>query len=62
MLEERKDDGTIGDLFAEGIIDRLSEIILAASPSSATRTVREVVGEISKYLGLKGWKYPDGFI
>ena len=77
MFGERKGDGSVGDLFAEGVIDRLPEIIPTASidvvrrllqkngvtvsSSLATRTVRAIVKEITKYIGLQGWKYPNGF-
>ena len=32
------------------------------STSLATCTVREVVKEISKFIGLKGWEYSDRFV
>ena len=78
MFGERKADGSVGDLFDEGIIDRLPEVIPTASievvrtvltkngiRESSTLTyytVRGVVREITKYQGLCGWKYPNGFI
>ena len=78
MFGERKVDGSVGDLFTEEIIDRLPEIIpiasiavarrlleendVVVSSSLATRTVRGVVKEIIKYIGLKGWEYPNRFI
>ena len=78
MFGERIADGSVGDLFAEGVIDSLPEIIPTASievaqslleengftvsTSLATQTVREVVKEISKYMGLKGWEYPNRFV
>ena len=77
MFGYRKEDGSAGNLFADGVINRLPEIIPTASievikrlleengvtmsSSLATRTVRGVVREISKYLGLKGWEHPNGF-
>ena len=78
MFGERNDDGSVRDLFAERVIDSLPEIIptasievaqslldengITVSSSLATHTVRGVVKEISKYIGLKGWEYPDRFI
>ena len=78
IFKEKKSDWSVGDLFADGIIDRLPEIIPTASieivrkllveigvtisSSLATRTVRGIVKEIAKYMGLEGWKYPNGFI
>ena len=78
MFGERKEDGSVGNLFDEGVIARLPDVIPVASTkvtrrllkenhvnvssSLASRTVRGIVQEISKYLGLKGWEYPDGFI
>ena len=75
---EKNADGSVGDLFAERVIDSLPEIIPTASievaqslleengftvsTSLATHTVRGVVKEISKYIGLKGWEYPDRFV
>ena len=72
MFGERKEDGTIGDLFAEGIIDRLPETIPTAcievvkslleengqkaSDLLRSRTVRGVVTELKNYMGLKGWE------
>ena len=78
MFGERNFDGSLGDLFSEGVIDRLPDVVPTASievaqrlleengftvsTSLATQTVREVVKEISKYIGLKGWEYPNRFI
>ena len=78
MFGQRSADGSVGDLFAEGVIDRLPDIIPAASIEVVRRlleehgftassyltnlTVRGVVKEICKYMGLEGWRYPDGFI
>ena len=78
MFGRRNADGSLRDLFAEEIIDRLPDIIptacieivrrlleengVSASASLTTRTVRGVVIEISKYIGLKGWEYPNRFI
>ena len=73
LFGERKEDGSVGVLFYEGIFDRLPDIIPTASieavkkllkennvnvsSSSNNRTVRDIVGEISKYYGLPGWAY-----
>ena len=78
MFGERNSDGSVGDLFAEEIFDRLPDIIPTASievvrklleengftvsSTLATRTVRGVVTEISKYIGLKAWEYPNTFV
>ena len=73
LFGERNDDGSVGVLFYEGIFDRLPDVIPTASieavrkllkennvnvsSSSSNRTVRDIVGEISKYYGLPGWDY-----
>jgi len=72
MFGERNEDGSVGDLFAEGVLDNLPEIVPSASidvvrelllrnsmslsSSSYTRTVREVVKSVCKYIGEKGWE------
>ena len=77
IFGERNADGSLGDLFSEGIIDRLPDTIPSASikivrgfleesgivPSSSLTnlTVRGVVKEITRYMGLKGYEYPNGF-
>ena len=77
MFGERKDDGSVGDLFAEGVIDRLPDIVPIASRKIVRRlleengvmvsstltnsTVRGIVKEVCKYLGLKGWEHPNWF-
>ena len=77
MFGERKGDGSVGDLFAEGVIDRLPETIPTASIKVVRRllvengvnvsstltsySVRSIVKEVCKYLGLEGWKYPSWF-
>ena len=78
MFGRRNANGSLGDLFTEKIIERLPEIIPTASievaqrllkendvnvsSSLASRTLREAVKEISKYVGLKGWEHPDRFV
>ena len=78
MFGKRKADGSVGDLFAEKIIDRLPEIIPTASievarslleengvtvsSTLATCTVRGVVKEMSKFKGLEGWKFSDRLV
>ena len=77
MFGERNADGSVGDLFYEGALDRLPEIIPTASIEVvrrlleengvmvsfrlATLTVRCVVRDISIYMGLKGWEHPHEF-
>ena len=77
MFGERKKDGSVGNLFYEGVFDRLPEIIPTASIEVvrrlleengvmvsfrlATLTVRCVVRDISIYMGLKGWEHPHEF-
>ena len=78
MWGERDTDGTLTDLFSEEVIDRLPEIKpnkcieivrrlleendVSASSALADRTVRGVVREIIKHLGLKAWRDPNGFV
>ena len=78
IFGERNADGSVGDLFAEKVIDKLPDVIPTASievvrrllrengvtisSSLDTRTVRGVVTEISLYKGLEGWKYPNDLI
>ena len=75
MCGERKEDGSVENLFAERIIDMLPDVIPRACIevvrrllqecgircSLENRIVREIVTQICKYLGLKGWEYADRF-
>ena len=77
MFGERKADGSVGNLFAEGAIDRLPDTIPTASievvrtllkengftvsSTLATLTVRRAVKEVSKYKGLLVWECPNGY-
>ena len=74
----RKPDGSLGDLFDEGTIESLPDVIptvsievvrkiledlgIKASSALSNRTVRNVVNDVSKHVGLKAWEYPKGFI
>ena len=78
MFGRRNADESVGNLFAEGVIDRLPERIPTASieivrnlleqnnvtvsSSLTSRTVRGVVSEIIKFIGLRGWEYPNRFV
>ena len=71
MFGSRSEDGYVRNLLEEGIIDRLPEIIPEASIAIVkalleensvnftaelhSRTVRSVVSELSKYMGLAGY-------
>ena len=77
MVGEWEGDESAGELLAEGVIDRLPDIVPTASievvrrllqengiPESsnlAYRTVRGVIKEITRHVGLKGWEYPNRF-
>ena len=74
IFGERSPDGSIGDMFAEGIIAQLPEVVPAKSietvasilkenhidesPHLHHRTVQSVVSEMSKFLGIRGWEQP----
>ena len=77
MFGERK-GSTMGNLFDEGIINQLPKIIpkasikvvrkllkengVTVSSSLSKCTVRGVVTEISKFMGLRGWEHKDNLI
>ena len=75
-VNQDADDGTfVSNLFAEGAIDRLPEVVCAKvadrvkelliangktpSQSLCTRTVRDVVLNITRLLGVTGWDVND---
>jgi len=70
VFGERKEDGTVGNLFAEGVIDRLPEIeptesikavrkLLGNNTSfSPNYTVRSTVAAIKRYNGFICWEQP----
>ena len=74
MLGETKADGSVGNLFADGIIDRLPVIVptasiaiaksmldiagIKASRSFSNRTVRGTITELLQFSGLYGWAVP----
>jgi len=74
MIGERREDGSVGNLFAEGLTDRLPEIEpsksievvkrllkengVNASPMLSIRTVRRVVKDLSNFNGMLCWKEP----
>ena len=59
MLGERKQDGSVGDLFAEGVIDRLPDIILTAS-IEVVRSLLEENGVNESSSRIVGWPRSPG--
>jgi len=76
MFGERKEDGSVGNLFAEGVIGRLPDVIPTATievvrvllkdngieirPSLGSYTVRQVVEDLHSYNGFKGMEAREG--
>jgi len=75
VFGKRNDDGSVGNIFAEGLMDQLPTTVptvsievvkrlfaanmMSSSPSLDNRTVRSVVYDLMKFKGMLCWEVPE---